>query len=269
MIIAVGQLSKRFIYRTLLKGLKYLENRHNYYLIRGIDDEDKPANHFSNPILEKPESWFTDFDERWCYSFDAVRYGSLELLSREIHELNIEGAVAEVGVFRGVFASVINHFFPNKNIYLFDTFEGFDDRDVEADWQMGHLKAERQAFKETGVELVRSRMPYQDKVIIKKGWFPESANGCEAEKFCLVSLDTDLYQPIYSGLHWFYPRLANGGYIMVHDYNIEGYKGSKQAVREFVREIGASYVPLPDMGGTVVLGKPLASKSTGKSGATG
>lgn len=255
-MIALGQFFKRSIYRSLLKGLKYLGTHHNYYLIRGIDDEDEPANYFSNPILNRPELWFTDFDERWCYSFDAVRYGTLELLSREINERKIECAVAEVGVFRGVVASVINHFFPNKDIYLFDIFEGFDDRDVDVDWQMGYLKAERQAFKETGVELVKSRMPHQDKVIIKKGWFPESASGCEAEKFCLVSLDTDLYQPIYSGLHWFYPRLANGGYIMVHDYNIEGYKGSKQAVREFAKEVGGNFVPLPDMGGTAVIGKP-------------
>lgn len=227
-------------------------------MIRGIDDEGNPENHLSNPMSNKPESWFKDFDKRWCYSFDVVRYATLELLSREIHDRKIEGAVAEIGVFRGVFASVINHLFPNKKSYLFDTFEGFDDRDVEADLQMGYSKAECKAFKETQIELVKSRMPYRDNAIIKKGWFPESANGCEAEKFCLVSLDTDLYQPIYSGLHWFYPRLTNGGYIMVHDYNMEEYKGAKQAVRDFAKEVGISYVPLPDMGGTVVITKPLA-----------
>ena len=35
------------------------------------------------------------------------------------------------GVFRGEFASKINKCFPNSKLYLFDTFEGFDERDVK------------------------------------------------------------------------------------------------------------------------------------------
>lgn len=62
-------------------------------------------------------------------------------------------------------------------------------------------------------------------VFVKKGWFPESASDCEEDSFCFVSLDTDLFEPIYQGLLWFYPRITPGGYIMIHDYNNNTYIG--------------------------------------------
>lgn len=46
----------------------------------------------------------------------------------EIKELN--GACAEAGGFEGDFAKYINEFFSNRILYLFDTFEGFDERDI-------------------------------------------------------------------------------------------------------------------------------------------
>jgi hypothetical protein len=44
---------------------------------------------------------------------------------------NAEGCVAEVGVFRGDFAAVINQCFSNDPLYLFDTFEGLPQVDVD------------------------------------------------------------------------------------------------------------------------------------------
>ncbi|MBF2006353.1 MAG: methyltransferase [Chlorogloeopsis fritschii C42_A2020_084] len=251
---AVKKFLKQQFHRALLKVFRRLGNRNNYYLIRGNIEQ---ANRYTNPILNKPESWFVDFGECWFYSLDTVRYGTLELLSREIYEHEIEGSVAEVGVFQGIFASAINNYFPDRKLYLFDTFEGFDERDVQIDRQMGYGTQSYHDFSNTTIDLVLSRMSHQEKVIVKKGWFPESASGCEDEKFCFVSLDADLYQPIYAGLCWFYPKLANGGYIMVNDYNIDNYPGAKKAVREFAKNNSISYIALPDMGGSVVIGKPL------------
>lgn len=49
-------------------------------------------------------------------------------------------------------------------------------------------------------------MPNKEKVVIKKGYFPESIQNDENlknEKFCFVSLDPDLYKPILEGLEFF------------------------------------------------------------------
>ena len=51
------------------------------------------------------------------------------------------------------------------------------------------------------------------------------------------------------------PRLSAGGYIFVHDFNNDEYKGAHQAVLEFCQTEGISFTPLPDSGGTAVLSK--------------
>jgi O-methyltransferase len=87
-----------------------------------------------------------------------------------------------------------------------------------------------------------------------KGFFPESATGLD-DQFVFVSLDTDLFEPIYNGLNFFYPKLVSGGYIFVHDFNSGVYKGVRQAVEQFCNEQKITYLPLPDMGGSVIIVK--------------
>src|ERR1022692_3821606 len=65
--------------------------------------------------------------------FDYIRLSTLELVSHEINRKNLEGSVAELGVYKGKFARYINQYFPKRSLYLFDTFEGFDNRDVVAE----------------------------------------------------------------------------------------------------------------------------------------
>ena len=90
--------------------------------------------------------------------------------------------------------------------------------------------------------------------VFKKGYFPSTVEGIE-EKFSFVSIDTDLYKPIYDGLVYFYPRLNVGGYIFVHDFNNKFFTGAKEAVRTYCSEQNISYFPLSDVGGTVVITK--------------
>ena len=54
---------------------------------------------------------------------------------------------------------------------------------------------------------------------------------------------------------YFYPRLEQGGYIFVHDYNGDVYDGAKTAVQRFASEFNVSYVPLSDLCGSVVFSK--------------
>jgi len=171
----------------------------------------------------------------------------LEKLAEMFAEKNIEGAVAEGGVYRGNFSCEINRVFPDKKLYLFDTFTGFDERDMEKEYKNGFSESrEQNHFMETSEELVIKKLPYPEKVIIKKGYFPETATGLE-ETYCFVNLDFDLYQPILAGLEYFYPRMVKGGIIIVHDYFTEVYKGVKQAIIEFDKKLnGIKLFPIGD-----------------------
>ncbi len=185
--------------------------------------------------------------------FDYIRLSTLELVSYEINSKNLRGDVAELGVYKGKFARYINTYFPERSLYLFDTFEGFDRRDVASEQKQNYSDGS-QDFSDTSIEAVLKQMPYPAKCHPVKGFFPESAAGI-SNSFVFVSIDADLYEPIYSGLCFFYPKLAKGGYVFVHDFNNDRYKGSRKAVEQFCSEQNIGFIPLPDSGGSAIITK--------------
>ncbi|MFT3932969.1 MAG: TylF/MycF/NovP-related O-methyltransferase [Chitinophagaceae bacterium] len=185
--------------------------------------------------------------------FDYIRLSVLELVSNEINRKNLKGNIAELGVYKGKFARYINQYFPDRLFYLFDTFEGFDNRDIAKEKTESFSSGE-QDFSDTSVEAVLQIMPYHKQCKPVKGFFPESAKGID-DSFVFVSLDADLYEPIYSGLQFFYPRLVKGGYIFIHDFNNDEYKGARKAVEQFCTEQQISFVPMPDAGGSAIISK--------------
>lgn len=184
-----------------------------------------------------------------------VRFSAARLIAEEISSRDIPGSVAELGVYKGEFAALINELFPDRSLYLFDTFEGFDEKDVAAEIKGGLPYAAIGDFRDTSVGLVKSRLPFPERAVFRKGYFPDTALGID-KNFAFVSIDADLYQPVYEGMKYFWPRMNPGGYILVHDYNSLQFQGAGKAVRQYCEENDLFVVPLSDMHGSAVLVKP-------------
>jgi O-methyltransferase len=185
--------------------------------------------------------------------FDYIRLATLESVSYEIEKKGLKGNVAELGVYKGKFAKYINQYFPQRKLYLFDTFEGFDKRDIDQE-KARNLVFGDQDFSDTSLGGVLAQMPFPENCIPVKGFFPESADRIN-DSFVFVSLDADLYEPLYQGLLFFYPKLVTGGYIFIHDFNNDAYKGARQAVEQFCAEQEINFLAIPDLGGSAVLMK--------------
>lgn len=153
--------------------------------------------------------------------------------------------VAEGGVFQGMFAAEINKYFPQNKLYLFDTFEGFDAKDIAVELENSYSNVRENYYNETSVELVLSRLPHRETAIVKKGYFPDTIEGMPEEKFIFVNLDFDLYTPILAGLEYFYPRLEEKGVILVHDYFTEFYHGVSNAVSKYEEMLGRELKKMP------------------------
>lgn len=186
-----------------------------------------------------------------------ARLIAFEMASREIFRKNIEGDVAEVGVYRGYTASYLNQFFFDRKLHLFDTFDGFPEIDLELENEKHYSAFLPGSFADTSIETVLKQMIHPENCVFHKGYFPDTAQSVEKIHFCMVHLDADLYSPIYSGLTFFYPRLAKGGYIFVHDITGSTCIGAKSAIDQFCEEKQLSYVLMPDSveSGTAVIAK--------------
>ena len=149
--------------------------------------------------------------------------------------------MAELGVYRGEYSRILHRLSPSRKLYLFDTFGGFQD-------------GTDNRFRDTSADLVRKVVNGDpNKVLIREGFFPQTTEGLELEKFAFVMLDGDRYEVTLAGLRFFVPRLVKGGYLFANDFN---NPESEQAVsRAFAEFFGNSkpYVEIPDRWGSVVL----------------
>ena len=162
-----------------------------------------------------------------------------------VDEYEIVGCVAEAGVYQGEFAAILNECYANRKLYLFDTFEGFNEKDVIVDNEEGFSTIEAGNLGNTSIDMVMKKMRYPDNVIVRKGYFPETAVDIE-EQFVFVNIDFDLFLPTKNGLHYFWPRMSKGGIILVHDYFAQGYYGIKKAVDDFAKSNGIVVFPVGD-----------------------
>ena len=178
---------------------------------------------------------------------DYVRLKTLEAICLRLE--GVHGAAAELGVYRGGFARWINELLPERRLWLFDTFEGFDEAE-SAGCGAGFTEAHRN----TEAGRVLSVLPHPERAVIRRGLFPRTAEGLEGERFALVSLDADLEESTLSGLRWFLPRMSAGAYLLLHDYNNPKLPGVKRALERYEAEAGrVRAVPLSDVNGTLVI----------------
>lgn len=246
-----------------------LEPYHTYYLrVKDISEKLFEALEKAPFVLVRSNEYdLVDQDMKmtkgkYSYSIymqDYFRFRTFEFIAKEIEQNNVFGAVAELGVFRGTFSSLINEHFKNRKIYLFDTFEGFESEEASEEIAQGRCDEDFvKEHRDTSVERMLSNLPYPEKARVCKGFFPDSiTEEAMNEKYAFVSLDVDFEESMYQGLKFFYPRLSDGGVIFVHDYNTYYLDGIRKAVLRFEKEIGImlNKIPIADRAGTLIIMK--------------
>jgi O-methyltransferase len=194
---------------------------------------------------------------------DYCRHRAIELAREEIGDK--PGNVAELGVYKGETAKVINHAFPDRKLFLYDTFSFFDGGPLETkdgtsarNYAEAHRNNASPSF--DGTEILKKCLPYSENCVFRKGYFPDTAAPDADEKFIFVSIDVDFCDTVYKGLEFFYPRLLEGGYLFLAVYNFacenDVDRRCKQALIDAEKAFGPfKKVPLPDWRGTLVIVK--------------
>ena len=163
---------------------------------------------------------------------------SYTLYSSVLATASLSGAIAEVGVYKGTTAKLICEGKDDRDLFLFDTFEGMPDEKITThdDW-------ESYTHTDTSLKSVQSYLAQYPNITFIPGKFPESISlhpdlYLTEKKFSLVNLDVDLYQSTLDGLEFFYPRMVSGGRLISHNFNLKDSPGGntpgvKQAFLEY------------------------------------
>ena len=183
-------------------------------------------------------------NERLYTLVHAVRY---------VVKNDIPGDIVECGVWKGgsMMAAIkvlqgLRH--EEKNIYLYDTFEGMSaptDSDRKIDGTIAKEAFERSRINENSSEWCRSSLEEvrgsiystgydRSKVHFVKGKVEETIPKTMPEKIALLRLDTDWYESTKHELVHLFPRLVPGGVLILDDYG--SWLGAQKAVDEYMAE---------------------------------
>ena len=162
----------------------------------------------------------------------------------------IPGDIVECGVWRGgsmmaAAHTLIQHGDTTRQLYLFDTFEGMPpptDLDVSHTGQSAQELLEKSTktqddviwayapFEQVQKNLGSTGYP-QEKTVFVQGKVEDTLPEKAPTQIALLRLDTDWYNSTYHGLSTLYPRLVNGGVLIIDDYG--WWQGARQAVDEY------------------------------------
>ena len=168
---------------------------------------------------------------------------------------NIEGQIAECGVFQGHSLVPIGLYLKQENsqkrVYGFDSFEGFNE-EVKIDIDLGGDKSSEKkigGFDATSCDYIQNLIKgfkLEDKIKIYQGYFENTLSKVHEKKFSFVHLDCDLYSPYKACLEFFYPRMSQGGIILIDEYNDPSWPGCNKAVDEFIQTNSAKLSRIED-----------------------
>jgi O-methyltransferase len=154
---------------------------------------------------------------------------------------SLTGAVADCGVYKAAstvgMALFMRQHGIRKQIYAFDSFQGFAPESVVGDLDLGEMARDKVGYSDFSLEQVKSKIRSFriDNITLVPGYFHESFKTLPPEiRFSFVHLDVNLYESYREGLEFFYPRLDSSGIILLDEYNDPPWPGCNKAADEFL-----------------------------------
>lgn len=146
---------------------------------------------------------------------------------------DVPGSVCEVGVYRGGSGLALCRCFPQKWVYLIDTFSGIPENDAHP---QGHQKGD---FADTSVQAVRDMLTAHgvDRALLLRGDVRNMARDAMHTKLAFIHLDCDIEQSTRAACDLLLPRLSPQGGIFFDDY---GSSNRCPGVKIVVDELMAS-----------------------------
>ena len=183
---------------------------------------------------------------------------SLENFIEQINKNKLNGAIVECGVWKGGAMMWMIHcqkkYSMDRNIYLYDTFNGMPCPSVKKDCpramkiynQITNNKYSRKydrwheenKWAYAPLELVKNNIKLVDynneKINYIVGDVCKTLNNSVPDEIAILRLDTDWYESTKKELNVLFPKVVKNGIVIVDDYYT--WRGSKDATDEFLEK---------------------------------
>lgn len=165
---------------------------------------------------------------------------------------HVHGSIAECGSYSGVSAFFIAQAAPDTDIYLFDSWQGLSEPDANDNVNEKEIMGWKKGDLSSPESKIRENLAVFQKIHFLKGWIPDRFNEVKNEKFRLVHIDVDLYQPTKDSMDFFYPILNPGGIMVLDDYGSTMCPGAYDAIHEYMRDKPEQVILLTTGQGVVI-----------------
>lgn len=171
------------------------------------------------------------------------------------------GDFVECGVNRGFLSSAILHDLDwqgtARRFWMLDTFTGLDPRYVsDTERDAGALVANQakldSGFYTGSLQAVRENFAVWPAVQIIPGAVPDTLPQVTAESVAFLHIDMNCAPPEVAAIDWFWPRMPQGGIVLLDDYAYRGFQPQKDAMDDWARTKGVSIASLPTGQGLLV-----------------
>ena len=168
------------------------------------------------------------------------RLDNLEFCIEEVITTGVPGDLIETGVWRGgatIFMRAVLKAYDvtDRCVWVADSFEGLPPPDAgKYPYDAGDRLHEAT---ELAVSLEEVKTNFEryglldDQVRFLKGWFRDTLPDAPIERLAVLRLDGDMYQSTMDALANLYPKVSQGGYVIVDDYG--AIPACRQAVHDY------------------------------------
>jgi O-methyltransferase len=205
---------------------------------------------------ELVKQWITQVRSHSMVTYDGML--SIASQVRYCEENGLPGVYVETGCHRGgssaLMARACLHYGKApRPIHVFDSFEGLPQPDAAKDvdeWIAKEWGIPRELHtgkmvasggltgaSEDDVRTVFKAVGYPlDHLHIHKGWFCDTLPVIvpQLDQIAILRLDGDLYASTWDALTHLYPKVIEGGFVVIDDYSITG---ARQAVTDYLKTL--------------------------------
>lgn len=173
-----------------------------------------------------------------------------EIAIRDVVLRNVPGHIIETGVWKGgacILARVLLNELKQDNrlVYVADSFQGLPKPTLKEDEGDDHWTDDE--LKVSLMEVINNfdRFGVKERSVFVEGWFKDTLPKINAE-FSIIRLDGDMFESTWDALINLYPKLSDGGYCIIDDYQLHPH--CAQAVDKYRMEnkINSRMFMVPD-----------------------